>query len=282
MNILLIGSSGYLGSELFYFFKNKNNKIIRVSSKNGSDYNYNKIHQLKSFKNFDIVFVLSGLDESNSLNLKKAITVKKQILESLLKLSSSVKLKKIFYLSSVKVYSDKLVGQISENNKIFSNSIYSKAHLYAENYLIDNYKNINFTILRLSNVYGSLINSNKGNKYILNSLLNSISKKKKFIIKTKSDFYRDFICIDYFLYVIKFLIKKNPKLKILNLCRGKMYNILVIVDKLKRIHKKNFDKPYPIIHNINNTVDINKKFSTTKLENLKIKKLKYLKLSKYI
>ena len=282
MNILLIGSSGYLGSELFYFFKNKNNKIIRVSSKNGSDYNYNKIHQLKSFKNFDIVFVLSGLDESNSLNLKKAITVKKQILESLLKLSSSVKLKKVFYLSSVKVYSDKLIGQISENNKIFSNSIYSKAHLYAENYLIDNYKNINFTILRLSNVYGSLINSNKGNKYILNSLLNSISKKKKFIIKSKSDFYRDFICIDYFLYVIKFLIKKNPKLKILNLCRGKMYNILVIVDKLKRIHKKNFDKPYPIIHNINNTVDINKKFSTTKLENLKIKKLKYLKLSKYI
>lgn len=282
MNILLIGSSGYLGSELFYFFKNKNNKIIRVSSKNGSDYNYNKIHQLKSFKNFDIVFVLSGLDESKSLNLKKAITVKKQILESLLKLSSSVKLKKVFYLSSVKVYSDKLIGQISENNKIFSNSIYSKAHLYAENYLIDNYKNINFTILRLSNVYGSLINSNKGNKYILNSLLNSISKKKKFIIKTKSDFYRDFICIDYFLYVIKFLIKKNPKLKILNLCRGKMYNILVIVDKLKRIHKKNFDKPYPIIHNINNTVDINKKFSTTKLENLKIKKLKYLKLSKYI
>ncbi len=282
MNILLIGSSGYLGSELFYFFKNKNNKIIRVSSKNGSDYNYNKIHQLKSFKNFDIVFVLSGLDESKSLNLKKAITVKKQILESLLKLSSSVKLKKVFYLSSVKVYSDKLIGQISENNKIFSNSIYSKAHLYAENYLIDNYKNINFTILRLSNVYGSLINSNKGNKYILNSLLNSISKKKKFIIKSKSDFYRDFICIDYFLYVIKFLIKKNPKLKILNLCRGKMYNILVIVDKLKRIHKKNFDKPYPIIHNINNTVDINKKFSTTKLENLKIKKLKYLKLSKYI
>jgi len=278
----LIGSSGYLGSELFYFFKNKNNKIIRVSSKNGSDYNYNKIHQLKSFKNFDIVFVLSGLDESKSLNLKKAITVKKQILESLLKLSSSVKLKKVFYLSSVKVYSDKLIGQISENNKIFSNSIYSKAHLYAENYLIDNYKNINFTILRLSNVYGSLINSNKGNKYILNSLLNSISKKKKFIIKSKSDFYRDFICIDYFLYVIKFLIKKNPKLKILNLCRGKMYNILVIVDKLKRIHKKNFDKPYPIIHNINNTVDINKKFSTTKLENLKIKKLKYLKLSKYI
>lgn len=282
MNILLIGSSGYLGSELFYFFKNKNNKIIRVSSKNGSDYNYNKIHQLKSFKNFDIVFVLSGLDESKSLNLKKAITVKKQILESLLKLSSSIKLKKIFYLSSVKVYSDKLVGQISENNKIFSNSIYSKAHLYAENYLIDNYKNINFTILRLSNVYGSLINSNKGNKYILNSLLKSISKKKKFIIKSKSDFYRDFICIDYFLYVIKFLIKKNPRLKILNLCRGKMYNILVIVDKLKKIHKKNFDKPYPIIHNINNTVYINKKFSTTKLENLKIKKLKYLKLSKYI
>jgi len=279
---LLIGSSGYLGSELFYFFKNNRNKIIRVSSKNGSDYNYNEIHHLKSFKNFDIIFILSGLDESKSINLKKAIKVKKQVLESLLKLSIYVKLKKIFYFSSVKVYSDKLIGQISENNKIFSNSIYSKAHLYAEKYLIDNYKNSNFTILRLSNVYGSLINSNKGNKYILNNLLKSLSKNKKFTIKSKSDFYRDFICIDYFLYVIQFLVKKNPRVKILNLCRGKMYNILEIVDKLNKIHKKNFNEPFPIIHNININLNINKKFSTSKLEKLNIKKLKYLKLSKFI
>ena len=225
---------------------------------------------------------MSGLDESKSLNLKKAIKVKKQILKSLLKLSMSINLKKIIYFSSVKIYSDKLVGQITENTCVFSNTIYARAHLYAESFLEYNFRNLNYTILRLSNVYGSRINSNKGDKYILNILLKSLINKKKFKINSKKDFYRDFISIDYFLYVIKFIIEKRPRVQILNLCRGKMYSILDIIEKLNKLHNKKFKKPFPIEHNINAKIKINKKFSTLKLEKLNIKKTKYLNLSKYI
>ena len=271
-----------MGTELFHFFNNKHNRIISVSSKIGSEYDYKNFHLIKSFKSIDIVFVMSGFDESNSINLNNSIRVKKKVLDSLLRLSRTVKVKKIFYFSSVKVYSDKLVGKISENTSLFSNSVYSKAHLFAEKYLKDNYKNLNYTILRLSNVYGSLINSDKGNKYILNSLLKSIKNKKKFKIKSKVDFYRDFISIDYFLYVIQFIIDNKIRVQLLNLCAGKMSNILDVINKLRKIHKKKFNNYFPIYHNISLKEKINRKFSTSKLERLNINKLKYFKLSKYI
>ena len=281
MKVLLIGSGGYLGTEIQNYFKNKNITLILVTSKNNfkNKYNYKSILKIKKYKKIDLVLFLAGLDESNSINLKKSINAKKKILTLLLKLSKIIDIKRIIYFSSIKVYSELNIGKVRESNHNYSKSIYSKAHLFAENFILNKFKSNNPLILRLSNIYGSKVNSKNGNKYFLNSIIYSFKKYKKISIKSNFNFYRDYISIDYFLDFLNFLINKNTKIKKINLCSGKMTSVRELITKIKNISK--FINDVKISSKITIEKNNNYYFCTSKLSKLSFRMYKNLQLKKY-
>lgn len=278
---MLVGSGGYLGKELKVFLKNKDIEIFEVSSKskNKKSFKYKEILELKFLKKLESIIILSGLDEKEAnLNLKRAINVKRKVLNSIFYLSKKIEIGKIIYLSSVKVYSERNNGVIKENSKLLSNTNYAKSHLFAENYIERKFDKKKRVILRLSNVYGSNINIANGRKYFLNYIIHSLKIGKRIKIKSNLVFYRDYIDINFFLNVVHLMIKKNISNQTINICSGKMTSSLDILKIVKKIDSSAL---------IKNKFDffqskINYKFCNKKLNTLKIILNKRIQIKKYL
>ena len=69
MKILITGGTGFLGTCLNSKLKNKNNKIISVSSKNLDMRNINNFKKLKNIK-FDKIFHLAAWSQAGDFSLK--------------------------------------------------------------------------------------------------------------------------------------------------------------------------------------------------------------------
>lgn len=278
----MIGSGGYIGKELKQYLTESKFNVLSVSSNNRINYdNFIEELRIKKYRHIDFVFFLSGADEKKSKNFKYSINIKKNILKKILKLTKFINIKKIIYFSSVKVYSEKITGEVKENTKLFSKSNYSIAHLYSEKFLFEKFDKNKILILRLSNLYGFNNNSIKGNKYFLNYLLKSINNSNDILIKTKFNFYRDYISIDYFLNFIGIILSNKININIVNVCSGKMTSVIEILKKIKSIKNKkklNLNIKSNIVNNEKNKFF----YSTNKLYKIYSKKYLRLHLQKYI
>ena len=270
MNIVISGSSGYLGSSLASFLYQKNHKIYTITSKNQKLYksfSYKNILELSKDHHIlnngiDVFIIATGFNSKDSdISYLKSLNFKLDHLRKIQSLSNKVDIKKIIYLSSIHVYSNNLKGIINEHSSA-SNDIsnYAKIHLKAEKYILTKIKNTNNIILRLSNVFGYSNHSKKGKDYLANNLIENAYKKKVIKIKSSSNFYRDLITLDFFLKSIFFIIK-NQKIttNIINISSGKSIDILTLSKKIQISYKKNFLKNIEIISNFNKT----KKFNFT-------------------
>ena len=111
---------------------------------------------------------------------------------------------------------------------------------FLQEYLSDKlYNTCEYKILRLANCFGYCKNvkSNSWN-LVVNNIVKNIFLKKKIIIKSKINFKRDFIPVNYFLYNLEKLIKKKTiKYKIINISSQKSKSILDISKDIKNLFK---------------------------------------------
>jgi nucleoside-diphosphate-sugar epimerase len=237
--IILLGASGFIGSNLLLELKKQNYEIkaminkkklsITVPNFSGNILTPKILDRV--LKKDDIVINLIGQISKNHKNF-----IQTNILGSINLLDSCYrkKVKKIIFLSSINVYGENTKSPSLETDSLKPLTTYGHVKMLSEE-LYKSYAktyDLNIILLRLSNVYGP-----KKKLGFISNLINSINNKKiKNIAFNDGKQYRDLLFIDDVIIGIMSSLKNSRKgFHIYNLCSGKRYsvkNIIKIIEKL--------------------------------------------------
>ncbi len=277
MKILVLGSSGFVGKNFIKFSKNKK-KLLTTSYKNDSNLKFDitkdNIENLFKSKKIDRVLILCAKSNPQECKLKKKycydVNVKftKKLIDFFIK-------KNLYFIifSSEYVYSGKSKNY-NENSIAKTDMIYGKHKIQIDKYLKKkSYKN--YSILRLSKIYGDEINDAT---LFSKNLKEYIKGKRKF--KIASDQFFSPLFIRDLIRIIDFFIKKkingifniggNLSNSRFNFIK-KFFNYLNIKDaKLEKISIESFDNGLHIPKNV--SFDIKK---LKKKINFKLSKFPY-------
>jgi nucleoside-diphosphate-sugar epimerase len=223
MKIIILGYSGLIGNsileklakntslDLVCVGRNIKNRLITNSRIKYFSWDFVtfKKSNLLFLKKVDIIINCVGKIDNNTYDLKNInVTFIRKLLKYINSYQSKIRL---IHLSSVAVYGQnkKNVGQykvISENNAIKSTDLYSKSKIKGD-LLIQNFikkslnKNFSYTILRISNVFGSKKKTNLI-KFVIFSL------KFRFWIKCYNDIIFNFINVKDVVQAIELTISR--------------------------------------------------------------------------
>ena len=241
--IAIFGGSGYLASLIKNQNNIKKNKYTFFSRKKKSNnyVNYLKIKKnLNFFKNFDFIIHLAGPNHDQLIKNKNLLSSKNQITSNICDLCLAHKTK-LIYISSMQVYKNYGISNISIKSKINKKNIYAKSHYESENIIKKkflNHPNM-FIILRMGNVFGFKKFENLGiiNKNTIHSLFIEAIKKKTILIKNGS-IHRTLIPSEIFIKIINSIIKKNLfKNSLENICYKyfSLKDVALIIQKRSKL-----------------------------------------------
>ena len=262
MNIVIVGISGFLGSRLKSFFQKKRYKV----------FDYKKKLPTK----IDIIINVAGPDNKFcSENVKRGISERLKINNQILKKVKKNKIKKYFYISSIHVYKNQIL--INEKSPLNYKNAYGYSHLLSEKFILEKFKNIcEIKILRLSNCFGYCENLNSSSwDLVINDIVKNIFIKNKILIKSATNFKKDFIPISYFLFIIESLIKKSLQDKIINITSENSQYISEISKNIRDLFKKIYKKEIKIVNNFK------KKERNITIKSKMMNKKNFEKLKKY-
>lgn len=259
--IAVFGGTGYLASLIKNQNNIKKNRYIFFSRKKSSKYYFNYISfkkNLKNLKNFDFIIHLIGPNQNQLLKNKNLIKKKNLITSNICDLCLANKIK-LIYISSMQIYKDYGIKDLSINSKINFKNSYSKSHYESEKIIKEKFidhKNM-FTILRIGNVFGfkKYENLREINNNIIHGLCISALEKKTILVKNGS-IQRTFIPSQIFVQVLGSIIRKN-------IFRNSIINIFYKNYRLMDIAKL-IQKRFKLLFNLNIRVII-KKFTNKKI-----------------
>jgi UDP-glucose 4-epimerase len=262
--ILITGCAGFIGSRLTMHLLKKKYKILGIDdlstgnvknlnfkNKNfffikGDCNNKNILSKIKG--NIQIIIHLAGqssgelsfYNPKNDLNRNFLTTI------NLLEFYKEKKCKQFIYTSSMSVYGNSKSNPVNEKNLCSPVSFYGQSKLCSENYIkLYSKHNINYSILRLFNVYGPGQLLNSLNQGLIRIYLNQIFNTNKLYIKGSKNRFRDFIYIDDVTKIIELMIENKKCFnQVFNLGYGKKYFIKNLVKLLKEKIKKKFKVKY--------------------------------------
>jgi nucleoside-diphosphate-sugar epimerase len=204
-NILITGSSGFIGSNFIHYFKSKKFNIIPISRKIGLDYNSIKPSFL-DINNVEIIIHLAGKahDLRNFNNNEDYFKINTDLTINVFNAFLESKANVFIYFSSVKAVSDCPDMILTED--IIQNpfTAYGKSKFAAEKYILSKLNKLEkrIYILRPCMVHGP---ANKGN---LNLLYNIVSKGLIWPLGLYEN-KRSFCSIDNLCFIINELIENN-------------------------------------------------------------------------
>ena len=295
--ILIIGGAGFVGSHLVEeLVKIKKNKIYVVDNlflgtkknlhkvkKRINFFNFDASNQIKIKKffksrNFDIVFNLATKPINYSLiNPLDGFYAQVDIVSNLLELCRKKKIKKLIHFSTSEVYGTGS-GTMREDYKCNPETTYA-AGKYACDILIRTYTNLynlNTTIIRPSNIYGSRqYNKNKQSLSpgLIVAAINSFKYNKNFQINGNGLQSRDYIYVKDF---VRLVVRSLEKLKKNNIYHFSSNQNIKIIDIVKIIKNK-FNYKKKISYSKKRLGDV----YYHKLENKKLKKIINFKLTSF-
>jgi nucleoside-diphosphate-sugar epimerase len=233
IKILITGYNGYIGKSFVKFLKKKKIKFEKLDLKKKINYkNFTHLLHLK----FDI--------KEKKIYLKRNI----EVMNRIIKICQKHKLFLIF--PSTASFDFRRKKKINNNIKIIN--YYTQAKSECEKLILSANKSkyINFTILRIFNVYGD----NYENRYYISKIIRNFKKAKKFEkINIKfSENVRDYINIsDLNTLLLKVIRKKNNG--IFEVGSGKsltIKNLSIIINKIfKKKNKLIFMSPKKSVKN---------------------------------
>jgi len=228
MKIIILGYSGLIGNSILKnLIKTTSHEIICVGRDiKNKPYKEKRVKYFKwdfiSFKKLNVLFLSKvnviincvGKTNNNLNNLEKINII---FIKKLLKYIGSFKFKlRLIHLSSTSVYGEHedYIGQfkiINENTKIKINNLYSKSKhtgdILIKKAIKKNFnKNLSFTILRISNVFGGKKKSNLFN-FVLFSL------KFRFWIRSSNNVMYNFINVNDLSQAVNLAVSKLKRSK---------------------------------------------------------------------
>lgn len=283
MKIAIVGGAGFIGTNLYLFFKSKKLKVkildnflikdnLRFLPKKDlieCDI-LNKKNLLKCLKNFNIIINLAGQTGVMPSNINPSNSIKKNIIGflNLIEISKINKIKTIVNASTGgAIYGD--TNKTSKETDISNPlSVYGLTKDFNEKLSKIISGKLNIIHLRFSNVYGSY---SLHKKSLIHNAIKSKILNKHLAINGDGYSERDFIYVNDLCKIIYKL--RNTNSGVYNVASGKSYNIKNILDHLnnlnfrpKVIFKKYNKSEVKIVKISNdkiiNKLNINKKFFT--------------------
>ncbi len=257
--ILVLGGVGFIGSHLVdKLIKDKYRVVVVDNLSTGDKKNLNKkakfyeldIKNPKAFRVFkkekpDIVYYLSG-PISLRRNMRDPLFEKSlnflEVFKKVLGYSQDLKIRKFVLISSGgAVYSNAKIIPTPENYPAHPDSLYGLANLILERFLEEYSKtnNLDFIILRLSNVYGP----KQWVSGVVPSFITSILKNKPPVVYGQGKKTRDFVYVgDAVDAMILSAISK--KKGVLNVGSGREVSLNALVGKIAMILGKDIKPKY--------------------------------------
>tara|TARA_B100000795_G_scaffold266813_2_gene250604 strand:- start:453 stop:1322 length:870 start_codon:yes stop_codon:yes gene_type:complete len=275
--ILLVGSSGFIGSELNATLKKKY-EILKLQNKDKSKIRLKatkKIIDLIKRKEIDTVIHLASnlyaLSNKTDYNLEKEEIINPTIklFEYLAKQNKNI----IFVSSGGTVYGDKKL--VSEEDKLKPKNYLGKAKKKIEKKIIQlkNKYDFNYLILRPSNAYGKKKNINLKQGLIENALYKA-KKNISLEIRNYGQDKRDYIHVKDFCEVVKKLFAKEIFNEIINISSLEVYKTKEVIKIINSKIKKKIK--IKILKKKNRNDVVNSSLSNKKL--IRLTKHKFVKL----
>jgi len=248
--VLILGSEGYIGSELCnYLKKDKNIILTKIDNKlyfnNSIKQNNNFINKdLRFLSNeyiskFDVIIMLAGLSNNPIDNLfpEKAYNVVYKYTQRIALLCKKYKIKFI-WPSSCSVYGNSLSKSVNENSTTNPLTYYSKNKIKIENFLKKiSDKKFHPIILRISTVFG--FSNSLRLDTVTNMLMMMAIENKEIILNSDGSALRPLVSLNgvvkAFYYAIFF---KSKKMEIINVgTNSNNFSILKLAKKISKLNK---------------------------------------------
>ena len=235
MRILITGGCGYLGSNLASYLSNFGHKIILGTRKKefyadwlpSAEIIYIDWHSYENLfeacKGVDQIIHAAGINSQECLS--NPISAMKFNCETTIKFAQAALkagVKRFIFLSTIHVYSSKLIGNFSEDSILSNSHPYAVSKIKAEEGIKMIYEKSKdrFLILRLANVIGTPVYPSINHEELLAYYLCKKIINKENIFLTNPYHVRDFISIQYLMYFFYKSIDFNFKQNILNIASG--------------------------------------------------------------
>lgn len=211
MNILVTGASGYIGNYVVKQLLNDGHNVDVVSRSDNSfikefsekitvyfaDITKPFDFQIKNI-NYDVFIHLAAANDVDSLDPEFALKASVLGTRYALDFCEKQQIKKIIYFSTFQVYGY-LNGNMTEKSDLLPTNDYGITHFFAEQYLelYQRTKNINFIILRPTNVYGAPMYKNIDRWSLVPSCFcKEAFNKGEINIMSSGLQRRDFVCVN--------------------------------------------------------------------------------------
>jgi len=234
--ILITGGFGFLGGRLGQYLSENYNVIL------GSRSDQNDPHWLSTVKTLkigwdnetslndachlvDIVIHASGLNAQEcSSDPEKALLVNGVYTQNLVKAAINQSVKKIIYLSTAHVYSDNLLGVITEDTPTTNIHPYATSHVAGEEAILlaVRKKYIEGVVVRIANAFGSPVSKDVNCWMLLvNDLCKQAVVERSLTLNSDIKTVRDFVTIRDLCSVIELLIEDDNASNVVNIGSGK-------------------------------------------------------------
>lgn len=286
--ILVVGGSGFVGSNLIKYLDKKKNKILATYFTNKiftrfKNVNYKKGNLLDySFcknitKNIDTVYMCAAFSAGAKVIERGPIEfmhLNTLINLNILKACNENNVKNFIFFSSSVVYPDssKQMKETDVNYSFFSkyNSV-AWMKIYSEKVCKMYNDNMNILIVRPGNLYGPFDKFDSERSKVIPSLIRKFDIKKKIEIFGTGQDVKDFIYIEDFIKLLLIVVKKKFKFKIINIASGKSIQLLKII---KIIQSLNGNKKFYFKKKSFNMIPV-RKINIKNLENITNYKFKF-------
>lgn len=263
--ILVLGADGFIASNLVKSLLRDGENAIRAFDlfKNGEIKNLNDVSSeieifpgnflnkddiSRALCDIEYVFHFISLTTPGSSMNDPLIDVDTNIRGTIILLDECVnkKIKRVIFSSSGgAIYGDQEIDLFSEDDNTNPISPYAISKLAIEKYLeyYNNYKNLDYLILRYANPYG--VGQNViGGQGIIPIFLNLIKQNKKIIVFGDGKNIRDYIYIDDVIAITKKIYNKKTNHKIYNVGSAIGVSINEIINIMESIVNKKVEIEY--------------------------------------
>jgi UDP-glucose 4-epimerase len=286
MKILITGGSGFIGGRLAHHLE-LNGHHIRLITRNQRISDYLKNTEITNFdwsnlneienkcRDIDVVVHAAGMNSYDSgKDPLSALSFNGLGTANLVTGAINARVKRFIYISTAHVYSNSLIGVITEKNYLNNYHAYATSHVAGENFLIgaSSEKKIEGLVIRLSNAFGTPVHAGVDCWGLLvNDLCRQSIEKKRLVLRSKGLQERNFIALKDVCLTIEALINMRDY--------DKSNNIL----NLGSINKKVIEMAKLIQQHVEELFGYSPEIETNFLKNEMIGKLKYesLGLKKY-